>query len=170
MDLTEFPLYICSVKYPEMRFELKEIEGFPGEEAHVYSVVMEGDTTSLLEQFFDENGKYKKDIRKIRSKILTMTLYEGCRKEFFKEGEGKWGDGVVALKYSGRLRLYGIYFNRSVILFGSGGYKPPSVRAYQDYPPLNEKAQQMREIAKIIYNRIKDGELKFNHDGTLTND
>lgn len=86
------------------------------------------------------------------------------------EGEGIWADGVVALNHTGCLRLYGIYFNDTVILFGSGGYKPPHVRAYQDYSPLNAKAEQMKEIAQTIMKRIRSGELRIEEDGTLTMD
>ena len=91
----------------------------------------------------------------------------GCRRQFFKEGEGAWGDGVVALRGTGTLRLYGIYFHDAVILFGSGGYKPPGVRAYEEHPPLYAKAQQMREIAKRIYRMITEKEMKIDKDGTI---
>lgn len=74
---------------------------------------------------------------------------------------------MVALDNTGRLRLYGIYFHDAVILFGSGGYKPPGVSAYENYPPLNAKAQQMRTIAREINRMIREKELKINEDGTI---
>lgn len=151
-----------------MDFEIKEMESLTGAKARVYSVILEGEEDTLLEQFFNENAHYLKDIKKILYKIRVMANDTGCRRSYFKEGEGAWADGVVALNYTGCLRLYGIYFNEAVILFGSGGHKPPGVRAYQDYPPLDEKAQQVRTIAQIIYKRIKNGELKINEDGSLT--
>lgn len=151
-----------------MDFEIKEMESLTGAKARVYSVILEGEEDTLLEQFFNENAHYLKDIKKILYKIRVMANDTGCRRSYFKEGEGAWADGVVALNYTGCLRLYGIYFNEAVILFGSGGHKPPGVRAYQDYPPLDEKAQQVRTIAQMIYKRIKNGELKINEDGSLT--
>lgn len=150
-----------------MDFKITEIDSLTGAKAHVYSVIMEGEDESLLEQFFNENAKYKKDLLKVINKIHVMSHDTGCRKSFFKEGEGDWADGMVAIKSTGRLRLYGIYFHDAVILFGSGGYKPANIKAYEDYPPLNEKAQQMKEIAKEIYRRITHGELKVYNDGTL---
>lgn len=150
-----------------MEFEITEIEALTGPKAHIYSVIMEGEDKSLLEQFFDENVAYVKDLKKVINKIHIIAHDTGCRRSFFKEGEGAWGDGMVALDFTGRLRLYGIYFHDAVILFGSGGYKPSNVKAYEDHPPLNEKAQQMKVIAKEIYRRITDGELKVNSDGTL---
>ncbi|MBQ9231505.1 MAG: hypothetical protein IJ190_10080 [Prevotella sp.] len=151
-----------------MEFDLKEIEELSGAKAHVYSVVFESEEDSLLEQFVKENAQqYSKEMKKIFAKIKKMADITGCRKNFFKEGEGVWADGVVALNHTGRLRLYGIYFNDTVILFGSGGYKPPHVKSYQEYPPLNTKAQQIKDIAQEIMKLIKSGELRIEEDGTL---
>lgn len=152
----------------KMEFDLKEIEELSGAKAHVYSVAFEGEKDSLLEQFVKENAlQYSKEMKKIFAKIKKMADITGCRKSFFKEGEGVWADGVVALNHTGCLRLYGIYFNGTVILFGSGGYKPPYVKSYQQYPPLNAKAQQIKDIAQEIMKLIKSGELRIEEDGTL---
>lgn len=150
-----------------MEFDITEVKNLSGPRAHVYSVILGGDKNTLLEQFFDENKNRLQDLKKVVHKISVMANNAGCLKNFFKEGEGALGDGMVALKGTGQLRLYGIYFHDSVILFGSGGHKPPGIEAYQDYPPLNAKAQLMREIAKEINKMIKEKELKVNKDGTL---
>ncbi len=150
-----------------MDFVIKEMDQLTGAKAHVYSVILDGDNDTLLEQFFEENKTHVSDLKKVISKIVVMSQTTGCRRSFFKEGEGVWADGMVALRNTGHLRLYGVYFNDTVILFGSGGYKPPGIRAYQDYPPLYEKAMQMRTIAKEITRRIMGGELRVNDDGTL---
>lgn len=150
-----------------MKFEIKEIKNLTGAKARVYSVILDGDKNTLLEQFFDENIKYTKDIKKVLYKINVMSHDTGCRKSYFKEGEGAWADGMVALQGTGHLRLYGIYFHDAVILLGSGGHKPPGVVAYEDHPPLNTKAQQMKAVAKEIYRMITDKELKVHEDGTL---
>lgn len=150
-----------------MDFEIVEIKAFTGARAHVYSVIPEGEETSLLEQFFEENKSYTKDIKKVLYKIRVMANDTGFRREFLKEGEGSLGDGVFALGSTGRLRLYGIYFHEAVVLFGSGGYKPPEAKSYQDYPPLNAKAEQIKAIAKDIYRMVVNRELKVNDDGTL---
>lgn len=152
---------------PALSFEIKELEYLTGEKAHVYSVALEGDDKTLLEHFFDENSEFRSDLKKIVNKLFVMAHDTGCRKCFFKEGEGSLGDGMVALQDTGRLRLYGVYFHDAVILLGSGGYKPLGVKAYEDYPPLNEKAQLMKGIAKAINEMIKRKELMINEDGTL---
>ena len=150
-----------------MKFEIREVKELTGAKARVYSVILDGEDETLLEQFFDENIKYEKDLNKVLHRIHVMAHDTGCRKSFFKEGEGAWADGMVAMQGTGHLRLYGIYFHDAVILFGSGGHKPPGVAAYEDYPPLNAKAQQMKTIAKEIYRMITEKELKIHEDGTL---
>lgn len=150
-----------------MDFEIREIENLTGAKARVYSVILDGEDKTLLEQFFDENIGHIKDLKKVLYRIHVMAHDTGCRKSYFKEGEGAWADGVVALQGTGHLRLYGIYFHDAVVLFGSGGNKPPGVAAYEDYPPLNAKAQQMRAIAKEINRMISERELKVHKDGTL---
>ncbi len=150
-----------------MKFDIREVKELSGAKARVYSVILDGEDETLLEQFFDENIKYEKDLNKVLYRINVMAHDTGCRKSFFKEGEGAWADGMVAMQGTGHLRLYGIYFHDAVILFGSGGHKPPGVAAYEDYPPLNAKAQQMKTIAKEINRMIKEKELKIHEDGTL---
>lgn len=150
-----------------MNFEIKEVRNLTGAKARVYSVILDGEENTLLEQFFEENVEHIDDLKKVLYKIHVMAHDTGCRKSYFKEGEGAWADGMVALQGTGHLRLYGIYFHDAVILLGSGGHKPPGVAAYEDYPPLNAKAQQMRTIAKEIYRMIREKELKVHEDGTL---
>ena len=48
-----------------MRFEITEIEDLSGSEAHIYTVRIEGETYTLLEQFFEENKMYEEDLTKI---------------------------------------------------------------------------------------------------------
>ena len=148
-------------------FKIVEMEDFSGEKAKIYSVILDGDEETLLEQFMEENIQYRYDLLKIVRKIREMADSTGCRRFFFKEGEGRLGDGMVALNYTGLLRLYGIYFNNTVVLLGSGGLKPPGVRSWQESPELRPKGEQMEEIAAEINRKIKEKELKILPDGTL---
>lgn len=52
-------------------------------------------------------------------------------------------------------------------LIGSGGYKPPDIRAYQEDPSLNSKAEEMKKIAACINKAIIEKDLKVRDDGTL---
>lgn len=150
-----------------MGFEIVELEELSGDKAHIYSVILDGDKETLLEQFFNENSLYKELLKKMLNKIKAMADKTGCLRQYFKEGEGRFGDGVVALSVE-NLRLYGIYFNRTVVLFGSGGIK--NVRAYQDDPILNKKAEQVKSIASKINKALCNNEFKISEAGELVAD
>jgi hypothetical protein len=55
-----------------------------------------------------------------------------------------------------------LYVDSTIVCFGSGGYKPPEIRAYQEDAVLNEKVEQLKAIAKRINKAIveKDIEIK----------
>ena len=110
--------------------------------AHIYSILIKDEEFTLLEQFFNDNEQYADDLNTILEKLFVMGHDIGCRRDHFKHEEGLPGDGVAALRV-GNLRLYCLYFDRTAVIFGSCGFKPPEARAYQDVPELNEKAKQL---------------------------
>ncbi|MCI6619638.1 MAG: hypothetical protein MSD82_12385 [Prevotella sp.] len=164
MGISEFKAKFATSKQHKMGFEIVEMEDLSGPKARIYSVVFDGDKDSLLEQFFNENESEEELLEGMLDKIRVMANRTGCLRQFFKEGEGKLADGVVALAVD-NIRLYGIYFNRTVILFGSGGIK--NVRAYQDDPNLNAKVEQIKYVASKINRAILDRDIKISEDGVL---
>ena len=150
-----------------MNFEITELSDFSGEMAHIYSVTLRGEEQTLLEQFFDDNAEYEEELATIVEKLLVMGNDTGCRYEFFKHHEGTLADGVAALRV-GQIRLYCLYFDRTAVFFGSGGYKSPEIKAYQEDPALNAKAVQMREIAARINKAIIDKDIVIEQDGSIT--
>lgn len=152
-----------------MNFDIEEIEELSGDAASIYSVTIEGEEKTLLEQFFEENVAYETELNEIADKLSVMGQETGCRWDYFKHNEGSPGDGVAVLK-AGRLRLYCLYVDSAIVCFGSGGYKGPEIRAYQENAELNQKVEQMKAIAKRINKaivekdiEIKDGKLKINN-------
>ena len=152
-----------------MNFDIEEIEELSGDAASIYSVTIEGEEKTLLEQFFEENVAYETELNEIADKLSVMGQETGCRWDYFKHNEGSPGDGVAVLK-AGRLRLYCLYVDSTIVCFGSGGYKGPEIRAYQENAELNQKVEQMKAIAKRINKaivekdiEIKDGKLKINN-------
>ena len=146
-----------------MKFKIVEIKQLSGEKAKIYSVLVEGDENSLLEQFFEENVGYTNDLKWMATNLATMGHSYGCRISFFKENEGAPGDGVVAYRRN-KLRLYCLRFDSACIFCGSGGVK--TTRTYQDDPILNSKVQQIKKIAASINKAIKEGDLTIHDDGT----
>lgn len=152
-----------------MNFDIEEIEELSGDAASIYSLTIEGEEKTLLEQFFEENVAYETELNEIADKLSVMGQETGCRWDYFKHNEGSPGDGVAVLK-AGRLRLYCLYVDSTIVCFGSGGYKGPEIRAYQEDAELNQKVEQMKAIAKRINKaivekdiEIKDGKLKINN-------
>ena len=151
-----------------MNFDIEEIKELSGNAASIYSVTLEGEETTLLEQFFEENAEYEEELKDILNKLYVMGQETGCRWDNFTHNEGSPGDGVSVLK-SGRLRLYCLYVDSTIVCFGSGGYKSLKIRAYQEDAELNSKVEQMKAIAKRINKaivdkdiEIKEGKLKIN--------
>ena len=150
-----------------MDFDIIELADLSGEMAHIYSVTLKGDELTLLEQFFEDNAEYVEELDTIIQKLILMGKETGCRYEFFKHHEGALADGVAAIRV-GQIRLYCLYFDRTAVFFGSGGYKSPNIKAYQEDLELNKKAMQMREIAARINKAIIDKDIVIDEDGSLT--
>ena len=151
-----------------MNFEITEMEELSGDGAKIYSVTLDGDETTLLEQFFEENAEYETEINELLNKLYIMGQETGCRWDFFKHNEGKPGDGVSVLK-AGQLRLYCLYIDSTIVCFGSGGYKSPEIRAYQEKASLNAKVVQMEEIAERINKAIKEKDIEIKNGQLLIN-
>ena len=68
-----------------MNFEIIEMKNLTGARARVYSVILEGEESTLLEQFFNENVEHIDDLKKVLYKIHVMTHNTGCRKTISKK-------------------------------------------------------------------------------------
>ncbi len=68
----------------------------------------------------------------------------------------------------GHIRLYCLYYDRTAVIFGSGGYKPPHTRAYQETPALNAKAELVKKIAKAFNKALIDKDIKVEEDGSIS--
>lgn len=90
----------------------------------------------------------------------------GAREQYFKENEGIPGDGVCALfdEEKSNLRLYCIRYGTQLIVVGSGGIKPKSIRSFQDDEKLTDENYLLRRVSRQITERIKAGEIKYTCD------
>ena len=149
-----------------MRFEIVDIEELSGSKAKIYSIMFDGEDSTLLDRFFEDNREFEEELKEIALKLKIMGETTGCRENFFKVYEGSPGDGVVALWYR-NIRLYCLRYDNTCIFIGSGGYKPPDIRAYQEDPALNAKVSQMKDIAAVINSAIIDKDLIIKEDGSI---
>ena len=65
-----------------MNFEIIEMEELSGDGAKIYSVTLDGEETTLLEQFFEENAEYETEINELLNKLYLMGQETGCRRDY----------------------------------------------------------------------------------------
>jgi len=150
-----------------MNFKLEKITELSGAKASIYSVVLEGENSSLLEQFLEENeGKFQHEVDDIYSRLYTIAHKTGGRNNFFKENEGKPGDLVCALydDPDSNLRLYCIKFGATLIVIGGGGHKPKSIHSWQEDSILTLHAEEMIVVSDLIAKRIRNKDLNYSRD------
>ena len=62
-----------------MIFVITEKEELSGDGAKLYSVTLDGDETTLLEQFFEKNAEYETEIKELLNKLYLMEQETGCQ-------------------------------------------------------------------------------------------
>ena len=152
-----------------MKFKIVQLSQFNGNKAGIYSVYLDDEQKTLFECFLRENiTAFKSEIIDINKTINAINRKTGARETFFRLDEGIPGDGVVALydEPESNLRLYCIRYGNSLVILGSGGYKPKTIRKLQDDPILKKENNFLREISILITERIKSREIRFSEDGT----
>lgn len=149
-----------------MTISLKRLDKLSGKKATVYSVQLD-DGTDLFDQFINENSaEYENDVKNILQRIRTISRKTGAQEHFFKTKEGNPGDGVCALYDTPekQLRLYCIRMGNAVIILGGGGPKLKEIRALQEDPKLKHENYLLRDISKVITNKMRNGEIRFSDD------
>lgn len=152
-----------------MNYQIESIDELSGSEATIYSVFMgdEGEQT-LFDQFVEMYSfEYREEVKHIVDRLAEMGNTNGAREIYFKQKEGKPGDGVCALydDPDHKLRLYCIRYGKCAVLLGGGGLKPPDVQTWQQDKQLEKHAQLMIDISRDITNRLASGDLKWSVDG-----
>jgi len=150
-----------------MKYKIIKINNISGKEASVYSIILNNEEETLLNKFVKENEiSFKSETKDILKRLYSIGHTTGARIQFFKEWEGKPGDGVCALFDipTSNLRLYCIYFGSQLIVVGSGGHKPKDIRTLQQVDKLKAENYLLREISVQITQRIKDKEISYTND------
>lgn len=156
-----------------MGFSLVEIPELSGRECKIYSVANDGDENTLLDYFLDEMFEnYESAVDEIWDKLRFIGKEGGARFHFFRENEGRPGDGVVALldEPGFPIRLYGIRYGSILLILGGGGPKGPQIRAWQEDKQLSIAAKQMIRLSELITERVKDKTISIMPDGSLAGD
>lgn len=156
-----------------MKYQIVKLKQLSGKKATFYTVVLEGEKKSLFDRFLDENEHgFSHELTDIVDRLEVMANHVGAIKTFFKENEGRLGDLVCALYDSPKanLRLYCIRLGNAVIILGGGGHKPKTIRALQEDDKLSQENSLMRLVSKLLYKKMKDGDLFWISDLELGGD
>ena len=148
-----------------MKCKLVKLLNFTGDEASIYSVVLDDEKETLFENFIKENkNSFSSEIKDILIRLETIGHKTGARESFFKHYEGAQGDGVCALydKPNNNLRLYCIRYATQILILGSGG--PKNVRALQEDKKLTQENYFLRWLSKQITERIRNKEIEYIND------
>jgi hypothetical protein len=152
-----------------VKYEIVEIEKFNGGKAKIYSIIPDGDSTTLFDNFIKENkSQFLDELKEINKTLYNIGHNFGARESFFKINEGKMGDFVCALYDDSErnLRLFCMRFGMDVVILGGGAEKPKSARRWQDDPILSQHALQMIKYANDIIRRLDVGDLVWSSDLT----
>lgn len=149
-----------------MKCRLVKLPSLSGNKASVYSVILNNEQRTLFDAFVGENiNSFLSEIRDITVRLRTIGQKTGARETFFKQFEGKLGDGVCALydMPDKSLRLYCIRYGSQIVVLGGGG--PKDVRALQDDKKLTEENYFLRWLSSQITEKVKSKEITFTDDG-----
>jgi hypothetical protein len=150
-----------------MNYKLVKLHKYSGNEASVYSIYLFDKRKTLFDIFIEENKNlFISELKDIAKRLIVIGHDTGARNIYFKEHEGKPGDGVCALydEPDSNIRLYCIRYGSSLIILGGGGPKVKSIHAFQDDAKLTDENYLIRDIAKEINQRIKDREIEFTNN------
>lgn len=128
------------------------------EKAGLFTICFEGESFSEFEKFVTTyKDAYSKDLNIILAGIQRMMEASGFLERYFRP-EGKYHDNVCALPIqSGKLRLYCLRLNDSVLIAGNGGVK--NVRRYEDCEELKGYVVTLQKLDEALKAAVKKGNI-----------
>lgn len=135
-------------------FEIQSVA--QAEKGSLFTICIDGDSVSEFEKFIiKHNESYNADLNTILTAIKRMLAQSGFLERYFRP-EGKYSDRVCALPIqSGKLRLYCLRINDSVLIVGNGGIK--NSKKYQDCDDLNGYVIDLQSLDKALNIAVKKG-------------
>jgi len=148
-----------------MKCTLVKLEQLSGNEATVYSVLLDSEQKTLFQGFIDKHvNSFRSEIKDISDRLRVMGHKEGAREGSFKHGEGAYGDFCCALfdKPNRKLRLYCLRYGSQIVVLAGGG--PKNVRAWQDDPELKKEMEWLKMFAKELNERLETRNITYTKD------
>lgn len=123
--------------------------------------MLEGENETLFEKFVIENiEEYGDEIDQIQEYLISINEEVGARGNFFTEAEGR---NICTLHDlpGKKLRLYFICYGTTIVILGGGGPKPKDIITLQQSPKLKKENYLLRDIEKLIRERIDFDEIEI---------
>lgn len=132
----------------------------------LFTICIEGESCSEIEKFILKYSEsYNKDLNVILTAIKHMLNASGFLERYFRP-EGKMNDRVCALPIqSGKLRLYCLRINDSILIAGNGGVK--NAQKYQDCDELNGYVVDLQKLDKALRVAVKRGNVVIEENTIL---
>ena len=149
-------------------FELVMLKELSGDKCCIYSVRINDEENTQFEQFLNKNyDSFKEEALDIFTRLKAIGKSVGLRHGFYKENEGKPGDGVCALydMPNSNLRVYFIRYGSDLIVIGGGGEKHKSIRTWQESKALSDANLLMQWVSSKIREATKNKEIRITDDG-----
>ena len=149
-----------------MKFRIPKLDHFSGGKANIYTVYLEEEKASLFDLFIQQfRESNPEELRSMVSRLRAIGHTTGASENFFRLGEWRYDDKIVALHElpKMKLRLYCIRYTDGLIIVGGGG--PKDVRAWQNEHHLRAGADAMIQVSKMIDERMAAGKITITPDG-----
>lgn len=132
----------------------------------LFTICVEGECRSEIEKFIiNHSESYNKELNIILTAIKKMLNTSGFLERYFRP-EGKYSDNVCALPIqSGKLRLYCLRINDSILIAGNGGVK--ETRRYEDCDELNGYVVDLQKLDKALKVAVRKGNITI-EENTLS--
>lgn len=146
--------------------KLVRLKDFSGEACSIYSV-LEDDGIPKYQKFLNElHSDYTEELININGRIKSIGKY-GALEDYFKLEEWKHDERICCLydEPDSELRLFCVRFeNEKIVVLGSGGPKPKSIRAWQDDLKLEREGNLIITISDILRKKIELNLIHYSHD------
>lgn len=129
-----------------------------------YTIRYIGEQFTEFDKFydrFDNQTKYERDLNNTVTWIDKIGKTGALDRNFRPER----GDLKALPTDFGKLRLYCFRLTEGIVLLGNGGIK--TTRTFNEDPVLNEYAETIESVGKILLSRINNGHSTNTHNNLL---
>lgn len=146
-----------------MKPGFKIVPVFLKDAGSIYTIQFEGETLTEFDKFLGDSRVKRQaaSLKRLASKLDEMASEYGFVSDLFKEEEGSRRDYVVALS-EGKIRLYCLLIQDTLIIVGNGGVK--KTRTYQEDPHLNTSVEDMQRVNDQLMSRIYSGRIRVDRN------